>query len=178
MVQEIFEDFVVAVFRHKLVFILKIAIVVAEDNGNAIDDGSIDLVDGSAPLLGGVVNKNFVVDEITKFLDERIAAGDEVIDGNFGLVWISGSEFLLDFGGFVGGEEELDGFEVEGDGDELVVDEAEYTVLIEEEIGEVLEIIENAAAIGVENVGAIEVNADVVGAFGFVHIAANVRAFF
>lgn len=175
MIEHAFEHGGVAVQRNALPAVLEIAVVAAHVHRHAPRDCGIEVFGFHAPLLHGVEEKHLLIDVFREEVEVGIVGFAQFENGHLFVEAEALDEFFLEAGGESFGEYPADGIQVERNGHELTVDEAEHPVHVGMPFGEAGNEVPGGLHVGVEDVGAVLVDADAVFVAVIVAVAAYVR---
>ena len=161
MVEHVLKELGVALARHTLEGGAgEIAVIVADEYGNAAGDGGVNLVGSLAPLLHGVVEEDVLENVVGDLNELGIVLLTKLHDGNLFVLAESGHELLVKTLALLFAKGKLKRRVVEGNRHKGTVDVGEHLVLIIGPIGETREELVHAFVGGVIDVRAVLVDQD------------------
>ena len=176
MVKKIFEKRGKAVLRGHLDGILKISVIVGENNGDSVDDTGIQRLNRRSPLLCSVVFEDIVKNKAPKLRKLGIRSGNKLGNGDFFTPGKDGGKLSFQRFRLFRGEKCINGLKIKGNGHKLVPDAAKNTMFIEKPVGKRFDIGKCLFGIGVKNVRSVAMYKDAVFVLLIIHISRNMAA--
>ena len=162
----------VAVLRHALVGVGKVAVVAVCPDRHPRRDRGVEFRRVEAPLLAGVAAKEFLVQLATDLRHHHVLRGEDLLSG-FGPL---GEERLEFETRQVEAIERIHRVEVDRDRHQATVDERPHPVLVLPPPGEARQVAEHLVRVGVEDVRTVAVNQQSLMVILIVGVAADVIA--